>query len=70
MPATSAISDSTVIFAMYAAARTIPLAILAIMTVIKRARQELFILGTLAGAIQFLDAFIGIYQHDLGKTIH
>jgi predicted ABC-type sugar transport system permease subunit len=45
MPATSVITDSTIIFAMYAAAGTIPLALLAIWAVVKRTRQELFILG-------------------------
>jgi hypothetical protein len=38
---------------MYAAARTIPLA--------------LFALGALAGAMQLLDAGIGLFEHDLGK---
>jgi len=69
LPASSVITDSTLIFAMYAAARTIPLAILAIWAVVKRTRQELIILGLLAGTIQFLDGFIGLYQHELGKTI-
>jgi hypothetical protein len=69
MPVSSVITDSTNIFAMYAAARTIPIALLAIWAVIKRTRQELFILGILAGSMQFLDGFIGLYQHDLGKTI-
>ena len=69
MPATSVVTDSTLIFAMYAAARTIPIAILAIWAIVKRIRQELFILGILVGAMQFFDGFIGIYQHDLGKSI-
>ncbi|HSZ85897.1 MAG TPA: hypothetical protein VK787_07685 [Puia sp.] len=68
VPTSAAIADSTIIFAMYAAARTIPLAILSIWAIIKHTRQELFILGVLAGAMQFLDGFIGIYQHDMGKT--
>jgi hypothetical protein len=69
IPSTTAIADSTLIFAMYAAARTIPLALLVGWAVIKKHRQELFVLGVLAGAIQILDGFIGSYQHDWGKAI-
>jgi len=68
LPASAVITDSTMIFAMYAAARTIPLAILSILAIVKRTRRELFILGVLAGTVQFLDGFVGIYQHDIGKA--
>jgi hypothetical protein len=33
----------------------------------KRAAPALLILGALAGAMQVLDAGIGLYEHDLGK---
>jgi hypothetical protein len=56
-------------FGMYAAARTIPRALLAIWAVFKRTHQELIILGILVGAIQFFDGFVGLYQRDLGKTV-
>jgi hypothetical protein len=32
-------------------------------------KEELFILRILAGAMQFLDGFIGQYQHHSGKII-
>jgi hypothetical protein len=69
LPANSVISNSTLIFAMYAAARTIPIAVLVIWVIVKRTQQELVVLGILVGSIQFLDGFIGIYQADLGKAI-
>jgi hypothetical protein len=42
---------------------------LAIWAIVKRTRQELFILGILVGVIQFFDGFIGLYQHNLGKSV-
>jgi hypothetical protein len=53
--------------AMYAAARTIPLALFALGAIYKGATSALLILGALAGAMQLLDAGIGLFQHDLGK---
>jgi hypothetical protein len=53
--------------AMYAAARTIPLALFALGAIYKQATPTLLILGALAGAVQLLDAGIGLYEHDLGK---
>jgi hypothetical protein len=58
-----------IIFALYAGARTIPLAAVTISTVLYHRRNTLYTLAFLAGAIQLLDGFIGIYQHDLSKTL-
>jgi hypothetical protein len=52
---------------MYAAARTLPLAIVVFVAIFKRSLRYLFILGILAGTIQFADAFVGIHQNDIGK---
>jgi hypothetical protein len=52
---------------MYAAARTIPLALFALGAIYKQATPALLLLGSLAGAMQLLDAGIGMYQHDPGK---
>jgi hypothetical protein len=52
---------------MYAAARTIPLALFALGAIYKQATPALLILGALAGAMQLLDAGIGLFAHDLGK---
>jgi hypothetical protein len=52
---------------MYAAARTSPLALFALAAIYKHATSALLILGALAGAVQLLDAGIGLFQRDLGK---
>ena len=55
------------IFAMYAAARTLPLAVITLATLGRKSWT--LSLGTLAGAVQLLDAGVGLFQHDVGKTI-
>jgi hypothetical protein len=60
-------TEASSIFAMYAAARAIPLALITLAAIWRRATQALLILGTLAGVIQLLDAGIGVLQHDTGK---
>jgi hypothetical protein len=47
--------------------RTIPLALFALGAIYKQATPALLILGALAGAVQLLDAGIGLFEHDLGK---
>ena len=60
---------SITIFALYAGARTIPLALVTISVLFFHRRNTLYSLAFLAGVIQFLDGFIGIYQHDLSKSL-
>ena len=67
VPAGSAPTQASLILAMYAAARTIPLALFALAAIYNRAAPALLLLGTLAGTIQLLDAGIGLFEHDLGK---
>jgi hypothetical protein len=67
VPAGSIPTEASLLLATYAAARTIPLALFALPAIYKRATSALLILGTLAGAMQLLDAGIGLFQHDLGK---
>jgi hypothetical protein len=69
LPAGDAATPASGIFAMYAAARTLPLAVFVLIAIFKDWRQTLIVLGTLAGTIQFLDFFVGLAQHDAGKTI-
>jgi hypothetical protein len=45
----------------------IPLALLVLGAIYKQAAPALLILGALAGAMQLLDAGIGLFQHDLRK---
>src|ERR1700736_5350726 len=67
VPAGSVPTEASLILALYAAARTIPLALFALAAIYKRATFALLLLGTLAGAMQLLDAGIGLFEHDLGK---
>jgi hypothetical protein len=69
LPAKDAPSEASFIFAMYAAARTLPLALAALVAIYKRSAMAVLALGALAGLVQLVDAAIGLYQHDLGKTI-
>ena len=67
VPPGSVPTQASLILAMYAAARTIPLALFAMGAIYKQAPHALLILGALAGATQLLDAGIGLFEHDLGK---
>jgi hypothetical protein len=66
-PAGSLPTQASLILAMYAAARTIPLALFALGAIYKQAASALLILGALAGTMQLLDAGIGLFEHDPGK---
>ena len=67
LPAGSVPTQASLILAMYAAARTIPLAFFALWAIYKQAAPALALLGALAGAMQLLDAGIGLFERDLGK---
>jgi hypothetical protein len=69
LPAGYAPTEASFIFAMYAAARSIPLALMALIAIYKQSEAALLTLATLAGFIQLLDAGVGLLQHDLGKAI-
>jgi hypothetical protein len=69
LPPGSVPNDASLIFAMYAAARSIPLAVIALIAIYRQSETALLILGTLAGFIQLLDAGVGLLQHDPGKVI-
>ena len=61
-------TEASLLLAMYAAAPRIPLALLVLGAIYKQAAPALLILGALAGAMQLLDAGIGLYEHDPGKS--
>jgi hypothetical protein len=67
VPAGFVPTRASLILAMYAAARTIPLALFALGAIYKQATHALLILGVLAGTMQLLDAVIGLFEHDSGK---
>jgi hypothetical protein len=69
LPAGYVPTEASFIFALYAAARTMPLAVIALVAIYQRSESALLLLGTLAGFIQLLDAGVGLLQHDLGKSI-
>jgi len=60
-------TEASLLLAMYAAAPRIPLALFVLGAIFKQATPALLILGALAGAMQLLDAGIGLYEHDPGK---
>src|SRR3981189_690437 len=69
LPAVYVPTEASFIFAMYAAARSIPLALMALIAIYRQSEAALLILGALAGVIQLLDAGVGLLQHDPGKVI-
>jgi hypothetical protein len=69
LPAGFVPTQTSLILAMYVAARTIPLALFALGAVYKQTPPALELLGALAGAMQLLDAGIGLFEHDLGKCV-
>jgi hypothetical protein len=69
LPAGDVATPASAIFAMYAAARTIPLALITLAAIYQRSTSALLILGSLAGVIQAVDAGIGVFQQDWGKSI-
>jgi hypothetical protein len=69
LPTGYAPTEASFIFAMYAAARSIPLALMVLIAIYRQSQSALLVLGTLAGLIQLLDAGVGLLQHDPGKVI-
>lgn len=67
VPAGSVPTQASLILAMYAAARTIPLALFAFWAIYEQSAPALVLMGALAGTMQLLDAGIGLFEHDLGK---
>jgi len=67
VPAEAVPREASLLLAMYAAARTIPLAFFALGAIYNQATPALLLLGALAGTMQLLDAGIGLFEHDLGK---
>jgi ethanolamine transporter EutH len=68
LPANVTANKAITVFALYAGARTIPMVTLTIMSVFSKHWNAFVTLAVLAGVIQFLDGFVGIYQQDLTKT--
>jgi hypothetical protein len=69
LPGADTPGNASQIFALYAAARTIPLALFVLVAIYRQSAKALLVLGALAGAVQLLDAGVGAFQGDVGKTI-
>ncbi len=69
LPAQAGPNAASAIFAQYAAARTLPLAVMVFAAAARGQIRTLAVLGLLAGATQALDGVVGLAQHDPGKTI-
>jgi len=69
LPASYIPTETSLIFAMYAAARSIPLALITLIAIYQNWEPAVLILGILAGFIQLLDGGVGLLQHDPGKSI-
>jgi hypothetical protein len=69
LPPGSAPTGASLIFALYAAARTLPLALVTLAAIARRSASALSILGLLAGLIQLSDAAVGVFQNDAGKIL-
>lgn len=68
LPPGAAPSEASLLFACYAAARAIPLALVALAAIAKRSSSALMVLGLLSEIVQLADGGVGIYQGDPGKT--
>jgi hypothetical protein len=69
LPPDSVPTAASFVFALYAAARTVPLALTVLVIIYQRRAHALVMLGFLAAVIQTCDCGIGIIQHDLGKAV-
>ena len=61
-------NHTLVVLASYAAARSIAIAAVCIFTLFGKKRGSLYTIAILAALMQFLDAFVGIYQGDISKV--
>lgn len=69
LPVGSVANEAAFTFAIYAAARSLPLVVFVFVSIVMRFGRMLTVLGFLAGIIQFADMWVGIYEGDLGKTL-
>ena len=69
VPAGVGVNEAASVFALYAAARTVPILAFVVWAVARRNVQALLLLGCLMGVIQFFDGIAGIISHDPSKVI-
>ena len=66
---TSGHKSTLVVLASYAAARSVAIAAVFIFTLFGKKSEPLYTIAILAALIQFLDAFVGIYEGDISKVV-
>ena len=69
LPVDYAPTEASFLFAVYAAARAIPLALVTLAAIYRRSASALLVLASLAGIIQLADSSVGLLEHDVGKTL-
>jgi hypothetical protein len=70
VPSNAQINPGTTVFALYGAARAIPLAVIGLFAVFSNTdKRAILLFGVLAAVIQVTDGFIGIYMGDTTKAI-
>lgn len=69
LPAGMAVTPAATTYALYGLARSLGVAGFVLAAVVRQEARLLFWLAALAGAIQFLDAAVGIYQSDMAKIV-
>jgi hypothetical protein len=60
-------TDASAMFAAYAAARSVPLALVTMVAIFRRSVTSLILFGVLIGLAQAADAWVGFSQLDAGK---
>jgi hypothetical protein len=60
-------TDASAMFAAYAAARSVPLALVTLVAIFRRSTSSLILLGMLVGLAQAADAWVGFSQRDAAK---
>jgi hypothetical protein len=68
LPPGALVGDGGKLFAMYAAARSLPLAATVVGLMYVRSTSGLGVVAIVLGSIQACDALVGIATHDPGKT--
>jgi hypothetical protein len=69
LPADMTPTPAATTFALYGFVRSAALAAAVLVAAVRRDARPLLWLGGLAGAIQCLDAAVGVYQADAGKIV-
>ena len=69
VPANVTTDKAITVFALYAGARAIPILIFTVISVFSKQWSAFITLALLAGGVQFLDGFIGIYEQALPKAV-